>query len=98
SSKRDWGSDVCSSDLLGFAQKLSQEFGVEFGGCEEYPTLENAALAAGYDAVSFTPCDMGTAMVERFHELGVKYLCCRSIGFDHEIGRAPWRASAPTVG
>ena len=26
---------------------------------------------------------MGTAMVERFHELGVKYLCCRSIGFDH---------------
>ena len=70
-------------DELGFAQKLSQEFGVEFGGCEEYPTLENAALAAGYDAVSFTPCDMGTAMVERFHELGVKYLCCRSIGFDH---------------
>ena len=70
-------------DELAYAQKLSAELGIEFAGCEDYPTLENAALAAGYDAVSVTPCDMGREMVERFYSLGVKYICCRSIGFDH---------------
>lgn len=65
------------------AQRIGAEMGIEYGVCEEYPTLENAQLAAGYDAVSVTPCDLGTAMVERFHALGVKYICCRSIGYDH---------------
>ena len=66
-----------------FAERLAAETGIEFDGCEAYPSLENAHLAAGCDAVSMTPCDMGPAMVRRFHELGVKYLCCRSIGYDH---------------
>ena len=70
-------------DELPCAQKLSAETGIAFDGCEEYPNLENAALAAGCDAVSMTPCDMSAPMVERFHELGVKYICCRSIGYDH---------------
>ena len=70
-------------DELPFAQKLSAETGIAFDGCEEYPNLENAALAAGCDAVSMTPCDMSAPMVERFHQLGVKYICCRSIGYDH---------------
>lgn len=76
-------------DELGYAQAFSRQFGIEFGYSEEYPSLENAALAAGYDAVSMTPCNMGREMVERFHALGVKYLCCRSIGFDHvDLARA----------
>ena len=70
-------------DELPCAEKLRAETGIDFAGCEEYPTLENAALAAGCDAVSMTPCDMGPAMVRRFHELGVKYICCRSIGYEH---------------
>ena len=70
-------------DELACAQKLSAETGIAFDGCEDYPTYENAALAAGCDAVSMTPCDMGAAMVERFHQLGVKYICCRSIGYEH---------------
>lgn len=70
-------------DELAIAQRLSGQMGIEFGFSEEYPTLENAQLAAGYDAVSVTPCDMSAPMVQRFHELGVKYICCRSIGYDH---------------
>lgn len=70
-------------DEQAIAQRIGAELGIEYGACADYPTPENAALAAGYDAVSFTPCDMGTAMVERFAALGVKYLCCRSIGYDH---------------
>ena len=56
---------------------------MEYGYTEAYPTLENAQLAAGYDAVSLTPCDMSAPMVQRFHDLGVKAICCRSIGYDH---------------
>ena len=70
-------------DELGIAQRLSAQMDMEFGYSEQYPTLENAALAAGYDAVSVTPCDMSAPMLQRFHELGVKYVCCRSIGYDH---------------
>ena len=70
-------------DELGLAQRLAPKMGIEFGYTQEYPTLENAALAAGYDAVSVTPCDMSAPMVRRFHELGVKVICCRSIGYDH---------------
>ena len=70
-------------DELGIAQRLAPKMGIEFGYTQEYPTLENAALAAGYDAVSVTPCDMSAPMVRRFHELGVKVICCRSIGYDH---------------
>ena len=70
-------------DELGIAQRLAPQMGIEFGYSQEYPTLENAELARGYDAVSVTPCDMSAPMVQRFHELGVKVICCRSIGYDH---------------
>ena len=73
---RPWDERPC-------AERLAAATGIKFDGCEAYPDLENAALAAGCDAVSMTPCDMGPDMVRRFHELGVKYLCCRSIGYDH---------------
>ena len=70
-------------DELDAAKKWGKEYGIDFGWSAEYPTLENAELARGCDAVSCTPCDMGAEMLERFHSLGVKYITTRSIGFDH---------------
>lgn len=70
-------------DELQFCQEYSKQYGIEFGYTPEYPTPENVQLAAGCDAVSTTPCDMGAAMLERFAALGVKYIACRSIGYDH---------------
>lgn len=60
-----------------------RRLGVEYAYSTQYPTLDNLELARGYDAVSVTPCDMGREKVERLYGLGVKYLACRSIGFDH---------------
>lgn len=70
-------------DELDIAKKLSSEYGIEFGYTAEYPTLKNAELARGADAVSCTPCDMGAEMLNRLHEVGVKYITTRSVGFDH---------------
>lgn len=70
-------------DERAIAERLGKETGIEWDGIADYPTMENAVLAKGYDAVSVTPCDMSEPMVRRFHELGVRYICCRCIGYDH---------------
>ncbi|MBR2769076.1 MAG: lactate dehydrogenase [Lachnospiraceae bacterium] len=92
-------------DELPFCEEFSKEFGIEYDHVFAYPTAENVILAKGCDAVSTTPCDMGAEMLERFAELGVKYLCCRSIGYDHidlkkakELGMKVSNASYPPQG
>lgn len=70
-------------DELEYCKKYQKEFQVEFDYTKEYPSLFNVKLAEGADAVSMTPCDMSEKMVEAFHKIGVKYITCRSIGYDH---------------
>lgn len=66
-----------------FFEQFSKEFHCEYGYTTEYPSPENVELARGYDAISATPCDLGADMLERFYEVGVRYIATRSIGFDH---------------
>lgn len=70
-------------DELPYAEQFQKEYGIDFAWTAEYPDKDNIRLAEGCDAVSTTPCDMGRPYLEAFHDLGVKYLPCRSIGFDH---------------
>lgn len=70
-------------DELAFAKEFSAQYGIEFDYSTEYPDRENYILAEGCDAVCSTPCDIGTEMVDRFHSIGVRYILCRSIGYDH---------------
>ena len=70
-------------DELEFCKKYSEEYNIDFVYTTEYPNEENAALAKGCDAISATPCDMSAKMVEIFNNYGVKYITCRSIGYDH---------------
>jgi lactate dehydrogenase-like 2-hydroxyacid dehydrogenase len=70
-------------DELQYAEKFSKEYGIEFAWTSEYPSRDNVSLAKGCDAVCTTPCDMSAPMVDAFAELGVRFLPCRSIGYDH---------------
>lgn len=70
-------------DELAFAKHYAEQYGMEFGYTADYPDADNYRLAEGADAVSMTPCDMSSAMVERFASIGAKYILCRSIGYDH---------------
>lgn len=70
-------------DELDIAEKLKGEYGIDYGWSTEYPTLENAELADGYDAVSTTPCEINKELLQQFHKKGVKYITTRSIGYDH---------------
>lgn len=70
-------------DEAEFFQKFSKEYGVELGICKDAPTLENAHLAEGYEYLSIITTKIDAQLVERFHELGVKMISTRTIGFDH---------------
>lgn len=72
-----------------FFDKFSKEFNCEYGYITAYPSPDNVELARGYDAISATPCDLGADMLNRFYEVGVRYIATRSIGFDHiDLNRA----------
>lgn len=75
--------DLRPYDELPAAEKISRETGIEFGYCEEYPTMDNYQLAEGCIGISTTPCDLSAPILERFASIGVKYILCRSIGYDH---------------
>lgn len=66
-----------------FFDRFSKEFNCEYGYSTDYPCPENVELARGYDAISATPCDLGADMLERFYNVGVRYIATRSIGVDH---------------
>ncbi len=70
-------------DEKGFFEKFSRELGCEYGYTTEYPNPGNVELARGFDAISATPCDLGADMLDRFYEVGVRYIATRSIGVDH---------------
>ena len=70
-------------DELPYCQEFKKETGIDFVWTDAYPSLDNVSLAAGCDAISFTPCAVTEEMMAAFRKEGVKYLACRSIGYDH---------------
>ncbi len=92
-------------DELGYAERYAKEYGMEFDYTRHYPDAENYKLAEGSDAVSVMPCDMSSEMLERFASIGVKYILCRTIGYDHvdlasagKLGMRVSNASYPPSG
>jgi D-lactate dehydrogenase len=70
-------------DELAFCEAFRKETGIDFVYTSEYPSMANAELAEGCDAISYTPCAVSEELMRKFHDEGVKYLACRSIGYDH---------------
>lgn len=60
-----------------------QKYNIEYGYTAEYPSMENAKLAEGYEAITIITNPMYPEILEKFHELGVRYIATRSIGYDH---------------
>lgn len=70
-------------DEAEYFQKFSKEYGVELGITTDPPTLENAHLAEGYEYISIITSKIDARLMERFHEIGVKMISTRTVGFDH---------------
>lgn len=70
-------------DELNYCEQYKRQYGIDFKYTSKYPSPENISFAEGCDAVSMTPCDMSEQIITAFHKIGVKYITCRSIGYDH---------------
>lgn len=70
-------------DELEYCEQCKARYGIDYAWTTEPPRPENLHLAAGCDAVSTNPCEIRPEYLEEFARLGVRYLPCRSIGYDH---------------
>ncbi len=70
-------------DEQGYFESICKAKGTEYGFTSEYPSLENADLASGYDALSILTNTMDPALLDKFKSLGIRYISTRTIGYDH---------------
>lgn len=70
-------------DEQAYFEQICQANGVEYGFTSEYPSPDNVELARGYDAITIITNLMYPEILDRFKEVGVKYIATRSIGYDH---------------
>ncbi len=70
-------------DELKYFEECREKYGIDFDYTTAYPDRENVELARGCEAVSIITNPMDKELLELFHELGVKYLATRSIGYEH---------------
>lgn len=70
-------------DEHGFCEPYSKQYGIDYAYTAEVPAPGNLHLAEGCDAVSTNPCLITPEYLEQWAAMGIKYLPCRSIGYDH---------------
>lgn len=73
----------CREDELEYFKKFSEKYQVQMKLCEDEPTIENADLAEGCDCVSIITTKINKKLIDKFHQIGVKFISTRTIGYDH---------------
>lgn len=74
----------CESDEATVFNKLSYEFGVTVSLIKEAVSENNVKLAAGCRCISVThKAELSEHLLFELKNAGVKYICTRSIGFNH---------------
>lgn len=73
----------CRQDEVGFFNEYSAKYGVELVTTDQSPTMKTIALAAGCDGVSIITTPISRAMIDQFHQYGVKIISTRTIGYEH---------------
>ena len=70
-------------DEMDLSTKTCEEVGVEYGYTSEYPSLDNAYLAEGYEGISIITNPVKPELAQKFYDLGVRHISTRTIGMDH---------------
>ncbi|TCT16107.1 D-lactate dehydrogenase [Natranaerovirga pectinivora] len=63
--------------------RFSKKYGSELILCKEPPSLDNAHLAKGCECISIVTTKVDEALLNKFKEIGVKFISTRTIGYDH---------------
>lgn len=70
-------------DELPICEECKEKYGIDFVWTSEAPHKDNLSLAKDCVAISVTPCELTDEYIDILHSYGVKYVLCRSIGYDH---------------
>ena len=70
-------------DELEYCARFAKQYGADYAWTAEAPNPGNLRLAAGCDAVSTNPCEITPDYLRAWADMGVRFLPCRSIGYDH---------------
>lgn len=73
----------CRKDEIEYFKKFSKKYQVEMKLCEDEPTIKNAELAKDCDCISIITSRINSKLIEKFHQIGVKFISTRTIGYDH---------------
>lgn len=71
------------SDETEYFKEFSEKYNIEIVLCEDEPSVENAELAKGFDCISIITTMINAELVEKFCEVGVKFISTRTVGYDH---------------
>lgn len=70
-------------DELPCFEKYCPEYGIEYDYTTETPCMDNLELAKGYDVVNVITTVFDQPMLKKLHDMGVKCIATRTIGYDH---------------
>lgn len=70
-------------DELPLAEEFKEKYDIDFVWTKDAMNSENIKMAEGCIAVSVTPFDFKEEYADILNSYGVKYVMCRSIGYDH---------------
>ena len=70
-------------DETAYFEEFSKKYNIEVVLTKKQPSMETAELANGFDCISIITTIIDSELVKKFHELGVKFISTRTIGYDH---------------
>ena len=70
-------------DELPCFEKYCAKYGIEYDYTTETPCMDNLELAKGYDVVNVITTVFDQPMLKKLHDMGVKCIATRTIGYDH---------------
>jgi len=70
-------------DETEYFKEFSKKYNVSVVLTEKEPSMDTAELAKGFDCISIITTIIDAELVKKFHEIGVKFISTRTIGYDH---------------
>ena len=81
-----------------FFDEISAQLGIEYRYTDAAPTVENASLAEGCDAVSIITCPVDEPRIRALKDAGIKLIMSRTVGTDHVDKTAASRLGIDVLG
>jgi D-lactate dehydrogenase len=70
-------------DETEYFKEFSEKYDVEIVLCDDEPNFNNVELAKGFECISIVTTIISGELVEKFHQVGVKFISTRTVGYDH---------------